>query len=88
MWLPKYVASDIISLNQNYIDNINNIIDTIKPFIELLKLCIVKTPELVKVNNTMLVLSGQGEGDTKWKGWAWKLLLFNFRILFYMLSYS
>lgn len=22
----------------------------------------------------MLVYNGQGEGETKWKGWSWKLL--------------
>ena len=31
---------------------------------------------------------GQGEGDTKWKGWAWKLLLIRFdkitKIRFYI----
>ena len=23
-----------------------------------------------------LVYKGQGEGETKWKGWSWKLLLY------------
>ena len=46
----------------------------------LLKPCIVNTPEVVKVNNDIHVYNGQGEGETKWKGWAWKLLLIKFVI--------
>ena len=45
------------------------------------KLCIVKTPEVVKVNKLMQVKIGQGEGDTKWKGWPWKALLLKFDII-------
>jgi len=37
----------------------------------LTKPCIVKTPEVVRVNKLIQVNSGQGEGDTKWKGWPW-----------------
>ena len=37
--------------------------------------CIVKTPEVVRVNKLIHVNIGQGDGDTKWKGWPWKLLL-------------
>jgi hypothetical protein len=29
----------------------------------------------VKTNKEILVYNGQGDGDTKWKGWSWKLLL-------------
>jgi hypothetical protein len=29
------------------------------------------------------VNKGQGDGETKWKGWAWKLLLVKFVILDY-----
>jgi hypothetical protein len=29
-------------------------------------------------NRQMLEHKGQGEGDTKWKGWAWNLLLVKF----------
>ena len=39
------------------------------------------TPDVVRVNNEILVNSGQGDGETKWKGWAWKLLLVIFVIL-------
>ena len=31
----------------------------------------------------MDVYKGHGEGETKWKGCAWKLLLFKFNIKFY-----
>ena len=40
--------------------------------------CIVNTPLVVKVNSDIHVYIGQGEGDTRWKGWAWKLLLVKF----------
>jgi hypothetical protein len=30
---------------------------------------------VVTINKDILVYNGHGEGDTKWKGWAWKLLL-------------
>ena len=39
------------------------------------KLCIDKAALVVKFNKQILVYNGQGEGDTKWKGWSWKLLL-------------
>lgn len=35
--------------------------------------CINKTVEVVRINKEILVYKGQGEGDTKWKGWFWKL---------------
>ena len=38
------------------------------------------TALVVNVNNAIQVYKGQGEGDTKWKGWAWKLLLVKFVI--------
>lgn len=38
------------------------------------KPCINKTVEVVSINNEILVYNGHGEGDTKWKGWFWKLL--------------
>jgi len=46
-----------------------------------LKACIVNTPLVVKVNSAIQVNIGQGDGDTRWKGWAWKLLLFKFVII-------
>ena len=39
------------------------------------KLWKVNTALKVKVNKVVLVYKGQGLGDTKWKGCAWKLLL-------------
>lgn len=42
--------------------------------------CILKTPVVVKLNKIPLVNKGQGEGLTKWKGWAWKLALILFDI--------
>ena len=39
------------------------------------KPCIVKTSEVVNVKRLIQVKIGQGEGDTKWNGWYWKLLL-------------
>jgi len=39
------------------------------------KLCMLNTPVVVSVNKFILIEIGQGEGDTKWNGWAWKLLL-------------
>lgn len=47
------------------------------------KLCIVKTPEVVKVNRLIQVYIGQGEGDTRWKGCPWKALLLRFDIFCY-----
>lgn len=65
----------MISLNQNDIEAIKEINAKGKKLSELWKPCIVWTPEVVIVNRLRLVNNGQGEGDTKWKGWAWKLLL-------------
>ena len=48
--------------------------------------CIVKTPLVVKVNNALLVNIGQGDGDTKWKGWAWKLPLIKYVIVYFYTS--
>jgi len=45
-----------------------------KKYTALLNPCTDKTNVVVKVNNDILVFIGQGEGDTRWKGWAWKLL--------------
>ena len=36
------------------------------------KACILKTPVVVRLNKIPLVNRGQGEGLTKWNGWAWK----------------
>lgn len=39
-------------------------------------------PVVVNDNSAMLVNNGQGDGDTRWKGWAWKLLLVKFVIVY------
>ena len=69
------LPSDITSLNQNDILDIseNNAKNNQIPACS--KECIVDTPEVVKLNKLTQVDSGHGEGETKWKGWPWKLLL-------------
>ena len=64
-----------MSLNHNDIEDINNI--TAMPNIINTngKPCIVSTPEQVSVKREIHVSIGQGDGETKWKGCAWKLLL-------------
>lgn len=66
VWLPKYVPSDITSLNHNDIDNIKAIKAKVKLLIARLKFWNAKTALKVSVNNDKLVFSGQGLGDTKW----------------------
>jgi len=83
VWLPKYVPSDIISLNQNDIEDINVIKANVRKIYALEKPCIVKTPVVVKVNKLIQVYIGQGEGETKWKGCAWNKLLFKFDIMLF-----
>ena len=59
-----------------------------------MKRCIDNAAFTVKVNKDILVYKGHGEGDTKWKGWSWKLLLvklviiilINLKILQYSIS--
>ena len=65
MWLPKYVASDITSLNQKDIDDIKAKNAKYKKYCALLKTCIDKTPDVVRVNNDIQVNIGHGEGETK-----------------------
>lgn len=50
------------------------------------KLCIVRTPEVVRVNKLMQVNIGQGEGETKWKGCPWKALRLKFDNLYKIIS--
>lgn len=69
-----------MSLNQNDIEDINEIKAKNKKLYALEKPCIVNTPVVVRVNKLIQVYNGQGEGDTKWNGWAWKLLLFKIDI--------
>lgn len=66
VWLPKYVPSDITSLNHKDIDKIklNNAI--IKMFNPILKLWKDNIALKVTANKDVLVFKGQGLGDTKW----------------------
>jgi hypothetical protein len=54
-----------MSRNQKDIEEIKDTKAKIKQYSASLKPCIVKTPELVKVNNDIHVYKGQGEGETK-----------------------
>lgn len=65
VWLPKYVASLIISLNHKHIDSINEINAKHKMSCVALNPCIVNTPEVVSVNRETHVNIGQGEGETR-----------------------
>ena len=69
------LPSEIISRNQKDIDKITHVNDKNKNNPALLNKWNDNTPEVVRENRLILVYNGQGEGDTKWKGWAWKLLL-------------
>lgn len=78
VWLPKYVASLITSLNQNDMDKITSNKAMYRKSCAKEKPCIVKTPDVVRAKRDIHVKIGQGEGETRWKGWAWKLLLTKF----------
>ena len=80
VWLPKYVPSLITSRHQNDIDSITDKKADVKKLFALLKPCIVNTPLVVNVNNAIHVYKGHGDGDTKWNGCAWNLLLVKFVI--------
>jgi hypothetical protein len=64
------LPSLITSRHQKDIDKIRDTKAEAKKSFALLKPCIVNTPVVVKVSNAILVNKGQGDGDTKWKGWA------------------
>ena len=55
VWLPKYVASLITSLNQNAIEETTNIKANVKKYSALLKPCIDNTPLVVKANKDIQV---------------------------------
>ena len=75
VWLPKYVPSEITSLNQKDIDDTNEINAISKKYCANANPCIVNTTLVVSVKREKHVKSGQGDGDTKWKGCAWKFVL-------------
>jgi len=66
VWLPKYVPSDITSLNHKDIDNIKAIKAKVKLLMAKLKFWNASTALKVNVNKDKLVFNGQGLGDTKW----------------------
>jgi len=75
------IPSLITSRHQKDIDRTRDKKAVIKNWDELPKPCIVKTPLVVKANNDIQQYNGQGDGDTKWNGWDWKLLLIKFVII-------
>ncbi len=83
VWFPKYEPSDIMSLNQNDIENIKESRANANITFTKGNPCIVRTPEQVRVSKDIEVKIGHGEGGTKWNGWAWKLLLTKLVILIY-----
>jgi hypothetical protein len=72
-----------MSRNQKDIDTTKDNKAKVKNNLALAKPWNDNTAEVVRVNKLILVYNGQGEGETKWKGWAWKLLLFKLDILDY-----
>lgn len=75
VWLPKYVDSIVISLNQKNIILSKQLNEANKNEIVLVKACIANVPVYAMLNKDILDITGQGEGKTKWKGWAWNKLL-------------
>ena len=66
VWLPKYVPSDITSLNHNDMDKTKAINAMIKLLTPILKFWNAKIALNVSANKDILVFNGQGLGDTKW----------------------
>lgn len=75
VWLPIYVPSAIMSRNQNDIDNTKHKALNVNIYSALEKPWNDNTADVVRLNKLIDVYKGHGEGETKWKGWAWKLLL-------------
>lgn len=48
----------------------------------------LKTPDVVRSNRLTQVNIGQGEGETRWKGWPWNTLRFKFDIINKCVPYS
>lgn len=66
VWLPRYVPSDITSLNQKDILDINSIRANGSQIPAFENPCIVETVEVVNDNKLIHVKRGHGDGDTKW----------------------
>jgi hypothetical protein len=65
VWSPLYVPSNITSLNQTPIVYVTVIRDKKNAINKFLKKCKVNAPELVNAHKLLLVVIGQGDGDTK-----------------------
>ena len=65
VWLPIYVPSANISLNQNDIDNIKDVKLKNKLFSAQANPWNDKTADVVRLNKLIEVYKGHGEGDTK-----------------------
>jgi hypothetical protein len=65
VWLPKYVPSDITSLNHKLITYITLNTANGTKYSNPSNPCINKTVAVVNTNNEILVNNGHGEGDTK-----------------------
>ena len=76
MFFKFSLPSAITSLHQNDIDNINAVKLNIILYSALANPWNDKTADVVRLNKQIDVYKGQGEGDTKWKGCAWKLFLY------------
>lgn len=75
VWLPRYVPSDITSLNHKLIEYVTLKSASIKVVILWKNVWKVKAAVNAVFNKDILVLKGQGLGETKWKGWDWNKLL-------------
>jgi hypothetical protein len=71
VWFPRYVPSLITSRHQKDIELISVIKANIKKILAFSNPWKVETPLVVSDNKETQVYNGQGDGDTKWKGWAW-----------------
>ena len=69
------LPSAITSLNHKAILESKQSSAQANQYSALTKPCMVRTPEVVRVNKLTQVKIGQGDGDTKWNGWPWKWLL-------------
>ena len=77
------LPSAITSLHQNAIARINDIRLIIRLYCAKANPWKDKAADVVRLNKLIDVYKGHGEGDTKWKGCAWKLLLFKFNIVYW-----
>jgi hypothetical protein len=60
----------MISRNQNDIDDTTKNREEYNNMYAKVKLCIDKAVLAVNESKDILVYIGQGEGETKWKGWS------------------